>query len=85
MPPDASESLANRDSPIPVVQVHHASNDGTPTHTKGHSRRLSASKLKNKLESLGDTMTRDSSSRMGDKMMNLYVPPGAHPRRGECN
>lgn len=70
---DNSESIANRDAPIPVVQVQHASNGGTPTADKGSSRRLSATKLKNKLESLSDNMTRDSSSRMGDKMMNLYV------------
>lgn len=72
MASDNSESMANRDMPIPVVQVQHASNDGTPTAEKGSShRRLSASKLKHKLESLGDNITRDSSGRMGDKMMNL--------------
>lgn len=70
---DSSESIANRDAPIPVVQVQHASNGGTPTADKGSSRRLSATKLKNKLESLGDNIARDSNSRMGDKMMNLYV------------
>lgn len=69
-----AESLANRDAPIPVVQVQHTSNSSTPTTNKPPSHRLSASKLMNKLESLGDNMTRDSTSRMGDKMMNLYVP-----------
>jgi hypothetical protein len=70
---DNAESWANRDTPIPVVQVHHASNDGTPTTEKphSHSRRLSASRLKDKLESLGDNISRESSSRVGDKMMNL--------------
>jgi hypothetical protein len=74
-----SESLANRDAPIPVVRVHGASNDGTPTASDSRtpnadtktSHRLSATKLKDKLESLGDNMTRESGSRMGDKMFNL--------------
>ncbi|CAN9204727.1 unnamed protein product [Alternaria sp. RS040] len=72
---DNAESLANRDTPIPVVQVHHASNDGTPTTERphSHSRRLSASKLKDKLESLGDNISRESSSRVGDKMMNMLL------------
>ena len=73
------ESFANRDTPIPVVKVHGASNDGTPTAADSRtpnadtktSHRLSASKLKDKLESLGDNMTRESGSRMGDKMFNL--------------
>ncbi|KAF1939687.1 Pex24p-domain-containing protein [Clathrospora elynae] len=81
MSSDTSETLANRDTPIPVVQVQHASNDGTPTASdsrtpdtkRGTSHRLSASKLKDKLESLGDNMSRDSSSRMGDKMFNLLL------------
>jgi hypothetical protein len=66
-----SDSLANRDIPIPVVKVQGASNDGTPTADTKTSHRLSASKLKDKLESLGDTMTRESGSKMGDKMFNL--------------
>jgi hypothetical protein len=71
------DSLANRDTPIPVLQIHPA--DGstpstlTPTTEPGSSHRLSASKLKDKLENLGDKSGRDSSSRMGDKMFNLYV------------
>jgi hypothetical protein len=76
---DNSESFANRDTPIPVVKVHGASNDGTPTAPDSRtpnadtktSHRLSASKLKDKLESLGDNMSRESGSRMGDKMFNL--------------
>lgn len=75
---DTAETLANRDTPIPVVQVHPA-DDGTPTGSairtpnidSGSSHRLSASKLKDKLETLGDNMTREHSSRMGDKMFNL--------------
>jgi hypothetical protein len=72
------ESLVNRDTPIPVVQLHPA--DGstpkavTPSTETGSSYRLSASKLKDKLESLGDKHGHDTtSSRMGDKMFNLYV------------
>jgi hypothetical protein len=76
---DDSGSFANRDTPIPVVKVHGASNDGTPTAADSRtpnadtktSHRLSASKLKDKLESLGDNMTRNSSNKMGDKMFNL--------------
>ena len=73
-----ADSLVNRDAPIPVVQLHPA--DGstpksiTPTAESGRSRRLSASKLKDKLESLSDKHGHDTtSSRMGDKMFNLYV------------
>ena len=68
---DNSDSLVNRGTPIPVVQVQHASNDGTPTTERPHSRRLSASRLKDKLESLGYNISRESSSRVGDKMMNM--------------
>lgn len=71
------DSLANRDTPIPVLQIHPA-DDSTPTiltpsTENGSSHRLSASKLKDKLESLGDKSGRDSAGRMGDKMFNLYV------------
>lgn len=71
------DTLANRDTPIPVLQIHPA--DGstpatlTPTTENGASHHLSASKLKHRLESIGDNGARDSSSRMGDKMFNLYV------------
>jgi hypothetical protein len=69
---DNAETLANRDTPIPVVQVHHASNDGTPTpNAEKASHRLSATKLKDKLESLGDNISRDTHGKMGDKMFNL--------------
>jgi hypothetical protein len=75
------DSFVNRDTPIPVLQIHPA--DGstpatlTPTAEHGVSHKLSASKLKDKLESLGDKSGRDSSARMGDKMFNLYVPPAS--------
>lgn len=73
-----SDSLANRDTPIPIVHVHPA-DDGTPTASgirtpkngDGPSHRLSASKLKDKLESLGENANRESGNRMGDKMFNL--------------
>lgn len=74
---DKQESLVNRDTPIPVVQIHPADDATpsalTPNTESGPSHRLSASKLKDKLESLGDKSGRDSSNRMGDKMFNLYV------------
>ncbi|CAO2651876.1 Nn.00g001590.m01.CDS01 [Neocucurbitaria sp. VM-36] len=75
-----ADSLANRDTPIPVVQIHPA-DDGTPTasgirtpnNSSGTSHRLSASKLKDKLESLGDNVSREHGNRMGDKMFNLLL------------
>jgi hypothetical protein len=73
---EQEDSFVNRDTPIPVVQLHPA--DGstpatlTPSTEHGSSHRLSASKLKDKLESLGDKSGRDSSNKMGDKMFNLY-------------
>jgi hypothetical protein len=77
------DSLVNRDTPIPVVQLHPA--DGstpatlTPSTEHGSGHRLSASKLKDKLESLGDKSGRESSSKMGDKMLNLYVSAARSP------
>lgn len=65
-------SLANSDTPIPVVQIHPADSPGIRTPNPEHGlHRLSASKLKDKLESLGDNMGRESTSRMGDRMINL--------------
>ncbi|KAF2126858.1 Pex24p-domain-containing protein [Dothidotthia symphoricarpi CBS 119687] len=66
------DSVANRDTPIPMVQIHPA-DDRTPNTDDGKTHRLSASKLKDKLESLGDNLGRDSSSRMGDRMVNLLL------------
>jgi len=86
---DGGEALVNRDTPIPVVQLHPA--DGstpkaiTPTTEPGSSHRLSASKLKDKLESLGDKHGHDTtSSRMGDKMFNLYHHP-SHSQQTPTN
>lgn len=70
MASDGTESLANRDSPIPVVQIHPADGE-TPKTDNGTSHRLSASKLKDKLESLGENINLESSTRMGDKMFDL--------------
>jgi hypothetical protein len=72
---DGQETLVNRDVPIPVLQIHPADNSTprvvqTPDIEHGTSHRLSATKLKNKLESLGDK-SGSESSRMGDKMFNL--------------
>lgn len=67
-----STSFANSDTPIPVVQIHPADSPGSRTPNPGRgSHRLSASKLKDKLESLGDNVSRESTSRMGDRMINL--------------
>lgn len=65
-------------NPIPVVQIHPA-DDGASSagHTHntddGKTHRLSASKLKEKLETLGDNLGRESPHKMGDRMVNLYV------------
>lgn len=42
-------------------------NRDTPSH------HFSATRLKDRLESLGDNMNRESGNRMGDNMFNLYV------------
>ncbi|KAH3951661.1 hypothetical protein HBI56_082680 [Parastagonospora nodorum] len=77
MASDEQDTFANREAPIPVLQVHPADDSTpkilTPSTEHGHSRRLSASKLKDKLESLGDKSGRDSAGRMGDKMFNLLL------------
>jgi hypothetical protein len=82
MASDEQDTFANREAPIPVLQVHPADDSTpkilTPSTEHGHSRRLSASKLKDKLESLGDKSGRDSAGRMGDKMFNLYVHRSLH-------
>jgi hypothetical protein len=75
---DEQESIVNRETPLPVVQINHPADGSTPSTLTpstehGASHRLSASKLKDKLESLGDKSGRDSASKMGDKMFNLYV------------
>lgn len=72
MSKDNSSSLANTDTPIPVLQIHPADGSGPRTPDPEHGlHRLSASKLKDKLQSLGDDLSRDSTSRMGDRMINL--------------
>lgn len=72
-----ADTFVNRDTPIPVVQIHPADDDTsaarTPNSRPGHSRHFSASKLKDKLESLTAKGGQDPSNRMGDKMFNLYV------------
>lgn len=69
---DNSKSFANSITPIPVVHIHPADTPGSKTpNPESGSHRLSATKLKNKLESLGDNMNRESTSRMGDRMINL--------------
>ncbi|KAF3046907.1 hypothetical protein E8E12_006757 [Didymella heteroderae] len=74
MSKDNSGSIANSDTPIPVVQIHPADGSGPRTPDPEHgSHRLSASKLKDKLQSLGDDMSRESTSRMGDRMINLLL------------
>ncbi|KAF9692956.1 hypothetical protein EKO04_008981 [Ascochyta lentis] len=69
-------SFANSHTPIPVVHVHPAPADTPRSHTPNQahgSHRLSATKLKDKLESLGDNINRESTSSMGDRMINLLL------------
>jgi hypothetical protein len=75
MSDEAAEVFANRDTPIPVVSITSpgdASSSRAPTSDSRH--RLSASKLKDKLQSLGDNMDRsESPNRFSDKMFTMCV------------
>lgn len=71
-----AEPIANRDTPIPVVSItgpDEHSADRTPSNHDGPRHHLSASKLKDKLESLGDSIGKtDSPSRVSDRMLTMY-------------
>lgn len=73
---DAADPFVNRDTPIPVVAItgpddqSRASSSQTPSNDSRHH--LSASKLKDKLQSLGDGSDRpESPNRFSDKMLTM--------------
>lgn len=83
MAKDNSESFVNRDTPIPVVSItgpdeqsrprtEAASGVRTPNDDNGPRHHLSASKLKDKLESLGDNFGRpETPSRVSDRLFTM--------------
>ena len=73
MADEQAASVANRDAPIPVVSVTSPDDSGPRTPGDGSRHRLSPSKLKDKLESLGDNVSRgESPSRVSDRMFSMY-------------
>jgi len=73
---EAAEPFANRDTPIPVVSITGPDDQPRPSSSKTPStdsrHHLSASKLKDKLQSLGDSSDRpESSNRFSDKMFTM--------------
>jgi hypothetical protein len=75
MSSEQSEPIVNRDAPLPVVSVTgpEDARSRTPNSDNSSRHRLSPSKLKDKLESLGDTINRqESPSRVSDRMFSMY-------------
>jgi hypothetical protein len=73
MADEQPDSIANRDTPIPVVSVTGPDDSRPRTPENGSRHRLSPSKLKDKLESLGDKIDRhESPSRVSDRMFSMY-------------
>ncbi|KAJ4305718.1 Peroxisome size and maintenance regulator [Kalmusia sp. IMI 367209] len=79
---EAADPFVNRDTPIPVLSVtgpddqsRPSSSAGSRTPSNDGSRHhLSASKLKGKLESLGDSVGRqESSSRVSDRLFTMLL------------
>ncbi|KAF2798214.1 Pex24p-domain-containing protein [Melanomma pulvis-pyrius CBS 109.77] len=73
---EQSNSFVNRETPIPVVSVTapDASRGPTPSTQDGSKHHLSASKLKDKLESLGDNIGRpESPSRVSDRLFTMLL------------
>ncbi|KAH7132660.1 integral peroxisomal membrane peroxin-domain-containing protein [Dendryphion nanum] len=72
-----SQPVANRDAPIPVVSITSPddnSADRTPSNQDGSKHRLSATKLKDKLESLGDNIGKsESPSRVSDRVFTMLL------------
>jgi hypothetical protein len=70
--------LVNRDEPIPVVSISSPGDNSRPrTPNQHHASKphLSASKLKNKLESLGENFVKESPSRVSDRLITMFVHP----------
>ncbi|KAL5392132.1 hypothetical protein DPSP01_000653 [Paraphaeosphaeria sporulosa] len=77
MSDEAADAIVNRDTPIPVVSItspgdhSRPSSSRTPTDSRHH---LSASKLKDKLQSLGDSHEQsESPNRFSDKMFTMLL------------
>ncbi|KAF2251169.1 Pex24p-domain-containing protein [Trematosphaeria pertusa] len=74
---EQSEPIANRDTPIPVVSVTGPpdhSRPPTPSNENGSQRHLSPSRLKEKLESLGDNFARpESPGRVSDRLFTMLL------------
>jgi hypothetical protein len=70
-----ADPFVNRDTPIPVLSVTGPSSSSTPrTPHDGSKHHLSASKLKDKLDSLGDLARTESPSNMSDRLFTMYTP-----------
>lgn len=76
---EQADSIANRDTPLPVVSITGPDDSRPRTPENGSRYRLSPSKLKDKLESLGDNTNRpESPSRVSDKMFSMYFIPDSY-------
>ncbi|KAF2740270.1 Pex24p-domain-containing protein [Polyplosphaeria fusca] len=82
MSDQTADSFTNRDTPIPVVSITgpddaspSASRPRTPSNQDASKHKLSATKLKDRLESLGDSFSgkQESPSRMSDRMFNMIL------------
>jgi hypothetical protein len=72
--------LANRDEPIPVLSVTtpgEGSGPRTPNQHEVSKSHLSASKLKHKLETIGENIGKESPSRVSDRLFTMCVNPRA--------
>ena len=73
---EAADSFVNRDTPVPVLSITSPDEQARPSSSRTPSsdsrHHLSASKLKDKLQSLGDGFDRpDSPNRFSDKMFSM--------------
>ncbi|KAF2122832.1 integral peroxisomal membrane peroxin-domain-containing protein [Lophiotrema nucula] len=81
MSSENADPFVNRDTPIPVVSItgpdgasSTASGIRTPSNQDGSKHRLSASKLKDRLETLGDNHGRqESPSRVSDRLFTMLL------------
>jgi hypothetical protein len=68
------DPFVNRDTPIPVVSITSPQDQSvprTPSNQDASQHHLSATKLKEKLGSLGDSGKQESSSRVSDKLFSM--------------
>lgn len=73
---EEADPFVNRDTPIPVVSITSPDDPSapkTPINQDASRHHLSASKLKDKLESIGDNFGRpESPSRVSDRLFTMY-------------